>query len=258
MKINEALIQAATDAINRKSVHPRFNYSEKTQCFRASAKGQFFIEDLYFIVEHTLEETFAKITHDQKQKEIAERIDLSVVSSQELTPLMQAVVNRDKRGVKLLLRTGINYKERHGWTPIHLAALHGHLEILIVLIKAGADVNASSNIGLTPLMNAAIDFNNNVILDKLIEKNANIHAQTKNEDTALMFAAFNSNLIGVQNLLAAGSVKKIRNTEGLNAKDLAEISLERIILAQPKNRKVVPFIEQTEIDRLKRICALLK
>ena len=40
-------------------------------------------------------------------------------------------------------------------TPLHLAAIHGDVETVKVLLEAGADVNAADKIGMTPLHYAA-------------------------------------------------------------------------------------------------------
>ena len=54
----------------------------------------------------------------------------------------------------------VNAKDRSASsrsTPLHYAAGHGHKEIVELLIVKGADVNAKTNIGMTPLYEAAID-----------------------------------------------------------------------------------------------------
>lgn len=48
----------------------------------------------------------------------------------------------------------VNEKSFNGTTPLHLAALYGHTEIVKYLISAGADVNAKTDIGDTPLRSA--------------------------------------------------------------------------------------------------------
>ena len=43
-----------------------------------------------------------------------------------------------------------------GWTPLHEAANHGHYNVAVMLVKAGANVNAQAMDDVTPLHDAAI------------------------------------------------------------------------------------------------------
>ena len=64
----------------------------------------------------------------------------------------------------------MNAKDDDGSTPLHVAAYNGHKEIVVLLIDAGADVNAQdvlgSNKGKTPL-NAANEENHTELADLL-------------------------------------------------------------------------------------------
>ncbi|CDS42586.1 myotrophin [Echinococcus multilocularis] len=44
-----------------------------------------------------------------------------------------------------------------GRRPIHIAADFGHLQILELLVKEGADVNVKDNFGITPLLAAVYE-----------------------------------------------------------------------------------------------------
>ena len=44
-----------------------------------------------------------------------------------------------------------NAKNDGGWTPLHLGALNGHLDVARALIEKEADVNAKEDSGYTPL-----------------------------------------------------------------------------------------------------------
>jgi ankyrin repeat protein len=65
----------------------------------------------------------------------------------------------DVEGVKRLLKEGYqpNLFDELGNTPLHYAAMRGHLNVMNVLLAAGADVNAhdESVIGNTPLREVA-------------------------------------------------------------------------------------------------------
>jgi len=68
--------------------------------------------------------------------------------------MLEAVWSNDTKKLKELVKAGVNVNARNecGWTPLHYAVGGGHLEIVKLLLKSGADVNAKEKMrGLTPL-----------------------------------------------------------------------------------------------------------
>jgi hypothetical protein len=167
------------------------------------------IEDILWIM--------AKAGHT---KLVAPLMNLSKVTRTciHLQPIMMNVKNRRGRtqlhycadnglttSVKRLLsirNINVNVKDDgDGWTPLHWAALNGHVEITRLLLQNGAEVNAESNGGWTPLHWAAsqgyID-----ILHLLVENGADLEAQSNNGGRALHFAAYNGHLPFIQELIS--------------------------------------------------------
>jgi len=82
------------------------------------------------------------------------------ISSAKLgwTPLHLAALNGHVEVAKFLFQHGANCnpKDYEGSTPLHLAALNGHVEAADFLVKHGADPNPKDDQGSTPLHLAAM------------------------------------------------------------------------------------------------------
>ncbi len=86
-------------------------------------------------------------------------------------PLLYAIRHNDIEVAKYLLENGA--KQLYGWMvyPIHDACDEGHIEMVKLLVKHGADVNAKDGSGNTPLYHARIrEAENAEIIDYLIEQ----------------------------------------------------------------------------------------
>lgn len=70
-----------------------------------------------------------------------------------VTPLHSATAIQHLELVSLLIRKGANVNARqvNGITPLHTAAHYGNQELVNILIKAGADPKCKTNDGKTPL-----------------------------------------------------------------------------------------------------------
>ena len=63
-------------------------------------------------------------------------------------------------------------KNNDGHCAVHLAAFFGHSEVLLLLIKFGANVNVENSSGYTPL-HMACQSNRYEVLEILLKANAN-------------------------------------------------------------------------------------
>jgi ankyrin repeat protein len=73
------------------------------------------------------------------------------------TPLMTAIYKGNAEIVEILLKAGAKVDADNcvGWPPLHCAVEHGRTEIMEILLKDGAKVDTIDNGGKTPLHRAA-------------------------------------------------------------------------------------------------------
>lgn len=103
-------------------------------------------------------------------------------------------------------------------SPLMMAALKGHTELVQALIAKGGDVNKT---GWTPLHYAASGGQVPVI-QQLLQAHAYIDAASPNGSTPLMMAAMYGSEEAVQLLLDEGADPNLRNQLGLSALDFAQ------------------------------------
>ncbi len=111
-------------------------------------------------------------------------------------------------------------------TPVMIAALRGNLDGVQQLLARGASVNRS---GWSPLHYAATGPEVKVVA-ALLEKGAQVDAQSPNGTTALMMAARYGSDDSAELLLRQGASTSLRNQKGMNAADFAA-SVGRVALA---------------------------
>ncbi|MDG2186396.1 MAG: ankyrin repeat domain-containing protein [Mariniblastus sp.] len=83
----------------------------------------------------------------------------------------------------------VNAKNQKGETPLHIAAVFCHEEMVELLIANGADVHAGDEIGWTPLHHAAYSFTTGrrpaIIAERLMAADAEVNAKSKDGSTPL-------------------------------------------------------------------------
>ena len=102
-------------------------------------------------------------------------------------------------------------RNEFGATALHYAARHGSAKHVKILLEAGANVNALTLNGDTPLIGAAESTKN---VEILLKAGANIHAQNRLGDTALFHASYAEDPDNLMMLLAAGSKVNQSNNSG--------------------------------------------
>src|SRR5260370_5496770 len=109
---------------------------------------------------------------------------------------------------RLLLDKGadVNAHSKQGRTPLVIAAAHdGNIEVIRLLIKKGADLKAPGPGGASAALIAAADANDTAVVRLLLEQAADAKAKTPTGSTALIAAAGHGNLEVVKLLLAHGA-----------------------------------------------------
>lgn len=126
-----------------------------------------------------------------------------------------------------------------GYTPLMLAGAFDNKEIMELLIKNGANINAKTKDGQTALELAVLD-NKKVAIDVLLKHGVNINELISNGNTVLMSAAATDNFELVKYLINAGADIKINNSLGYNALDFAVAAYE-----QNKNSfQIIDYLER--------------
>lgn len=144
------------------------------------------------------------------------------------TPLMRA---QNKAIVDLLYDAGadVNAATLSGWTALMKAALQGAPEVVRALLSHGADANAVTDNGLTPVhiaLQSKNRTNQQTILEVLIEFGAGINEGTYNGLTPLGQAAEYCNSAIVEALLNAGADVNATTINGDTPLHLALLSKE--------------------------------
>jgi hypothetical protein len=87
----------------------------------------------------------------------------------------------------------------NSWTPLHLAASNGHMELAKLLLESGADMSVANSNGATPLYSASAKGHTEVV-KLLLEKGADISV-ANNDGWTPLNAAVSNGYVAVAKLL---------------------------------------------------------
>ena len=106
------------------------------------------------------------------------------------TPLHHAVDGGHTELVELLIKSGadVNARDLQRETPLHIAAQNGNREIAELLIKSGADVNDNKFYINSPPLHTALSFRNIEVAKLLIDNGADVNAKSKERCIPLQLA----------------------------------------------------------------------
>ncbi|XP_074697695.1 palmitoyltransferase ZDHHC13 [Strix aluco] len=168
------------------------------------------------------------------------------------TPLHWAIRQGHLPMVVLLLKCGADPSliDGEGFSSIHLAVLFQHMPIVAYLISKGQNIDTTDFNGQTPLMLSAQKAIGPEPTRFLLKFNPSLNAvDNVQKNTALHWAITSGNTSAVDLLLEAGASLDIKNVKGETPLDVAYQSL---------NRFVVYMVKEEERMRSRRNNRLLK
>ena len=169
------------------------------------------------------EDFFTAIKRDNPgtvQNLLGRGFDPNTLDPQGVHGLLLAVQEPSPKVADVLIRwpgTNVEFRTAKDESPLMLASLRGHLDLVRKLIDRGADVNKT---GWAPLHYAATSGHVD-IMELLLENHAYIDAESPNGTTPLMMAALYGTPASVKLLLDAGADAALRNQLGMTAIDFA-------------------------------------
>lgn len=135
-----------------------------------------------------------------------------------------AALRADLDQVELLLdsdATLVNTHAGRGKTPLHQAVTSGSDEMVALLLRRGADPNATDDTGMTPL-HVAASWTTTARAGLLVEAGAEVDARDSIGNTPLHEAALNGRGSMSYFLLKSGADPRVENALGQTPLDLAE------------------------------------
>ncbi|XP_067318805.1 palmitoyltransferase ZDHHC13 [Anolis sagrei] len=168
------------------------------------------------------------------------------------TPLHWAIRQGHLSMVILLLKLGADPTliDGEGYSGLHLAVLFQHMPIIAYLIAKGQSIDTTDRNGQTPLMLSSHKVIGLEPTQFLLKFHPSIKAVDDIEkNTALHWAITAENVNAIDVLLEAGSNLDIKNGKGHSPLDLAH---------QTKNRLIIHLLSEEEKTRARRTSRFLR
>jgi ankyrin repeat protein len=149
--------------------------------------------------------------------------ELNTINECAGTPLSEAASLGHIDIVKFLLENGASINQVPDGDPIiHEAVRSGNSEIVDLLVRYGADIDATDSIGQTPLHESVSEDERLEVSKYLVEMGVNIDAMDGFNTTPLTTAALHGCFETVKFLVSSGASLTIRDDKGRTATEMAE------------------------------------
>lgn len=166
---------------------------------------------------------------EQPEQDSRPQLIVPAAGQRGMTELHYAAYCNDPDGVRahLLMGVPVDIRDDNGWTPLHwsidMAQAWGEPEqVVSLLLKAGASVNAVDNYGSSVMM-MACGRNNEVIFEQLIDGGADIAARSATGASALHEAAGCNFTEAIRRLLKLGADPRQSDKLGRTPEQIAEL-----------------------------------
>uniref|UniRef100_A0A1A8EE69 Ankyrin repeat domain 27 (VPS9 domain) n=1 Tax=Nothobranchius kadleci TaxID=1051664 RepID=A0A1A8EE69_NOTKA len=125
-----------------------------------------------------------------------------------------------KLSVQQVGALGVNSTNTDGFSPLHVAALHGRSTLAALLVRHGANVNARTNQSATPL-HLASQNSHIQVMKFLLECNAKLNKKDQYGNTPLIHACLRGNVEAADTLLQSHALVNMVNLQGNSALHVA-------------------------------------
>ncbi len=168
--------------------------------------------------------------------------EIDRLNDQGFSQLHSAAIAGNAETARQLLEQGANPNIRQGkfrGTPLQYAAARGHLEVVRLLLKYDAKVDAADNIGRTPLMWAAMEGRTPVV-QALLKAGADTEAATATGWTATRYALDRGH----------HEVAKLLGVSGPEAPEPRESAFDEVLRVPEGGRTVLYFSLSSREEKL--------
>lgn len=164
-------------------------------------------------------------------------VDIEERDPEGLTPLLLACREGHEACARLLIDRGAKQtRDTLGMYPIHHAAQNDDVEILDLLLKSHADVNARNSMGITPLHWSAI-WNAPRAMEMLLKHGADIERRQQNNQTPLHLAALHGSHPCIEILMHNGCNMDVVDSDNATPLDVAMNDETRGVILQCEDRR---------------------